>query len=246
MMGKSFCSALVLLAVSCFSCKDTGSPATYLDIVDISPAPNATGVDKAVPVSIRFSNPIDLAETGKIQIRYVHDTSAVPLQGRYGLIQNPSQWLSAGPFIWKPGRTVEVTIPSAITDAAGNGLRKETRFTFTIAEDTTPFDLVTSVPASGDTIAIHDLPLGILRGTLHFSDYVYLRDSVLSLDPRLEITIFRLVAVDGPNGPSRSGLFAISDLQPNTTYTIVVPATITDYEGEHLAGEHQIVFHTIP
>jgi len=147
--------------------------------------------------------------------------------------------------MWKPGRIVEMTIPKEISDPEGNSLRQALTYRFTIARDTVPFDVISSLPVQNDTISLSAHP-SYVSGSLTFNDYVYVRDSVLTINPPATLSMTRFVVCEGRDSPVRSAWFSVRNLQPYTTYTITVPRTIRDYEGEMLACEHHIVFHTKP
>ncbi len=226
------------------SCKDQGDVVDHVELVEVQPAPDATGVDKASVVYVRFDRGVDWSEAAKIRIRYVDDTSHVDSYPGCGLTPPITALLCVGPFIWKPGQTVEVTIPKEITDFEGNVLGQPFTYRFTTARDTVPFDLVETRPALNDTVSIgtfHNL-----FGMLRFSDYLYVGDSVLTIDPPATVHISVSIIIDGRNGPQRTVHFFIEDLQPFLTYTLTLPRNIADYEGETLPGERHVVFHTTP
>lgn len=238
-----FCVAALMTLV--LSCTDQGDIVNNLQVVEVSPAPNSARVDKAAVVSIQFDREVSVNEAGKILLRYVDGTDAVNTLWRGGLIFPVSRGLSVGPFIWKPGRTVEVTIPKEITDPDGNTLKQSIVYRFTLARDSVPFDLVETLPAQNDTVLLGG-PSSFVTGNLVFNDYAFVRDSTLTIDPPADIQMITIAISDGHLGPQRWAPFAIRDLQPNTSYTITVPRSITDYEGEALPRDYRVVFHTRP
>lgn len=226
------------------SCKDQGDVVDHVRLVEVQPSPDATGVDKASVIHILFDRGIQWTEAARIQIRYVDDTSQVNSYSGCGLVPPIADLLCVGPFIWKPGRTVEVTIPKEITDLEGNTLGQPFTYRFTTARDTVPFDLVETRPVENDTVSVS--ASHHLFGMLRFSDYVFLGDSVLTLVPPATLHIGGMVISDSRNGPLRSVYFSIADLQPFLTYTLTLPSSIADYEGQTLPGERRVVFHTKP
>lgn len=117
-------------------------------------------------------------------------------------------------------------------------------YRFTTARDTVPFDLIDTQPAQNGIVSLGQSPS--LQGTLTFNDYVYVRDSILTIDPPATIFLVRVVSVDGGDQPFRRARFAVLGLQPDMTYTMTIPRGIADYEGETLPRDHQLVFHTQP
>ena len=230
---------------SALSCTDQGDVVNHLAVVAVSPAPNSTGVDKATIVSIQFDRGVSVNEGAKIRMRYVDGTDPVNSFAGGGHMAPVGRWLSAGPFIWKPGRTVEVTIPKEIADPDGNTLSQSIVYQFATARDTVPFDLVQTVPAQDDTVALSG-PYHYIYGTLTFNDYVSVRDSTLTISPPADLHVEGMAIADGRPGPVRRAWFSIRDVQPNTNYTITIPQNINDYEGETLPREYHIVFHTRP
>jgi hypothetical protein len=237
--------ALPLLITAALSCSDQGDVVNFLEVVDLTPAPNSTNVDKARYVTVHFNRGVGRDQSRLVQLRYVDDTSSVNCYAGCGMTPFVDGRLCTGPFLWKPGRTVEVTIPTEVSDPEGNSLRQSLTYRFTVARDTLPFDLVDARPAQNDTFSLSTNP-SILFGSLTFNDYTFVRESVLTIDPPATLWMSVLVICDGRYTPFRQAWFTIRNLQPYTTYTITVPRTIQDYEGETLPSDRYIVFHTKP
>ena len=237
--------ALLLLLIPSLSCVDQGSIVEYLEITELQPAPNETNVDKATLVSVHLNREVNMSEAGKMRMRYIDDTSAVRNYPGFGLTPPLVPYLLNGPFIWLPGRTVEVTIPKTISDSEGRTLREDFVYRFSIAPDST-FRLAGSMPQQGDTITLSANPY--VYGMLTFSDYMILSDSVLSITPAPPATIHAslYLLVDGRDTPQRTAPFSMKNLSPGSTYEITIPAYIKDYEGETLPQDYRIVFHTRP
>lgn len=235
---------IACLTLAALSCTDQGNVVNYLEVLEVNPAPNSSGVDKAALVSVHFDRNVSVNEAAKILLRYVDGTDPVNSYVGFGLTPPLVTWLAVGPFIWKPGRTVEVTIPKEIADPNGNALKQSIVYRFTIAQDTVPFDLVDTQPAQNGTLSLGSFPH--VLGSLTFSDYVYIRDSTLTIDPPATLFMNPFVIVDGRNSPSRQAFFDMSGLLPNSTYTITIPARIADYEGQTLPHDYHLVFHTVP
>ena len=233
---------IACLTLAALSCTDQGNVVNYLEVLEVNPAPNASGVDKAALVSVRFDRNVSVNEAAKIQLRYADGTDPVNSYPGSGLTPPLVPWLAVGPFIWKPGRVVEVTIPKEIADANGNTLKQSIVYRFTTARDTVPFDLVDTQPTQNGTISLG----GFALGSLTFNDYVHVPDSILTIDPPATLHMNPFVIADGRNSPLRMAPFLMSDLQPNTTYTITIPASIADYEGQTLPHDYHLVFHTVP
>jgi len=107
------------LALALLSCGDQGQNIPYLEILDVSPAPSAQGVDKAAPVIIHLDRDVEIHQAYRIRFRYLDGNDPVNAQPRCGLTPGSAAYLSSGPFLWKPGRTVEVTVPRDISDPGG-------------------------------------------------------------------------------------------------------------------------------
>ncbi len=235
---------IACLVVVVLSCTDQGDVPNYLEVLDLQPAPNSTGVDKAAIVSIHFDRGINESEAGKVRIRYVDGTDPVNSYPGCGLTPPIVSHFCVGPFIWKPGRTVEVTIPKEIADPDGHTLRESLVYRFTTAQDTVPFDLVQTQPAQNETISLGSFPIAI--GFLLFNDYVSVRESTLAINPPATIRMGPIVISVGRNSPQKLTRFIIANLDTNATYTITIPRTIADYEGQALPRDYHIVFHTRP
>lgn len=227
------------------SCNDQGEVVNYLEVIDVQPAPNSVDIDKATTVIVRVNRGITLDQGEKIRLRYVDDTATVRSYSWCGMTPPINEWMCTGPFIWRPGRTVEVTIPKEISDPEGNSLRQSLTYRFTVARDTTPFDLMRTQPAQGDTFPL-GVNLRILSGSLTFNDYTVVRESTLTINPPATLWMSGIIIVDGRNSPMRRVWFTVRDMQPFTTYTITVPRTIEDFESETLPHDYHLVFHTTP
>ena len=236
------CIVAILSVV--LSCKDQGDLVDHLRLLEVVPSPGATAVDKGEVIHVRFDRGVQWNEAAKIRMRYLDDTSQVNSYSGCGLVPPIVDLLCVGPFIWKPGRTVEVTIPKEMADPEGNTLEESFTFRFTTARDTVPFDVVATLPAQDDTVSIG--MFADLFGMLRFSDYVHIADSVLTIDPPATVIVTIAVIIEGRNGPEREVRFWVRDLQPFVTYTITIPARVTDYEGQTLPGDRHLVFHTKP
>jgi len=235
----------IIVGLSSFSCNDQGEIPEYVEITSLQPAPNEENVDKARYIIVRLNRVVHVSQAGKIRLRYVNDTTTINGPTYCGLTPEEVDELCAGPFIWKPGRTVEVTIPKRITDPKGRTMERDVVYRFSIARDTVPFQLVTSVPRQGDTISLSGFPYGV-QGTFTFNDYMRLRDSVLTITSPARIHSAIEVIIEGRMTPRRTARFLMENLSPGSTYEIVVPRQIQDYEGEMLLQEYRIVFHTRP
>ena len=226
------------------SCNDQGDVVNYVQLLEVTPPPNATDVDKGTVIQVRFDRAINWNESGKMRIRYVDDTSQVDSYAGCGLTPPNTEVFCIGPFIWKPGRLVEVTIPKEIADLEGNTLQQSFTYRFTTAMDTIPFDVVETQPSQNDSVSIGTFHH--VSGMLRFSDYVYIGDSVLAIDPPARVVVSIPIVVDGRNGPLRVVHFFVEDLQPLLTYTLTIPQRVADYEGQTLPAERHLVFHTMP
>ena len=54
---KSLRLWIACLTAAAFSCTDQGNVPNYLEVTEVYPAPNSTGVDKAAIVSVHFDRP---------------------------------------------------------------------------------------------------------------------------------------------------------------------------------------------
>ncbi|MEK9139162.1 MAG: hypothetical protein AAB393_18735 [Bacteroidota bacterium] len=236
---------LTILFFTALSCTDLGDAVNYLKVVELQPTPNSTSVDKTATIHIRLNRGISVEQGNMIQLRYVDDSEPVNGYAGCGLTLPVEDQLCHGPYIWKPGRTVEVNIQKGLSDPEGNTLKDEMVYRFTIAQDTVPFDLIDAQPTNNDTVSIGQSATAF--GFLRFSDYLLVRDFVLTITPPASLRILRVVVQeDGRLGPSRYVGFVISELHPFTTYTITIPHTIKDFEGETLPHDYHLAFHTKP
>jgi len=235
---------LTLVCSLLFSCKDTGKVLEYLEVTSLTPSPNSVNVDKGTVIGIDLNRRVNVFEGRKIHMRYVNDTSTINYFSGCGLTPLEAEHFCTGPFIWKPGRIVEVTIPQDLSDSEGRRLREPLVYRFSIAADTIPFQLINSLPQTGDTISLGTSAWWY--GSLTFSDYLFLRDSVLTIGPSAEIHNAPVAIIDSREIPFKIARFALRNLQPGVTYTLTVPNQITDCEGEALPQDYILVFHTKP
>lgn len=242
-MIKALSYFFLLLTLGSLSCTDQGEDPQYIEIVSLQPSPHSRAINKAALVSMELNREVDLHQAEKITMRYVDDTAAVGNYPGWGLMPPLVKHLSSGPFIWKPGRTVEVIIPKTISDPEGHSMRSDIVFRFTIADDSL-FQLASSIPTSGDTISLGSFQRWV--GQLSFTDYLYLRDSVLTITPPARIYVGRVIATDGRSGPLSFAHFVIEGMVSNSRYEITVPREIRDHEGETLPQDYRIAFHTKP
>lgn len=234
-----------ILFATALSCTDLGDAVNYLEVVELQPAPNSAHVDKATTVYLRLNRGISFDQASRIQLRYVDDSSPVNSYAGCGLAPPIDDRLCLGPYVWKPGKMVEVMISKTLSDPDGNTLKEAMVYRFTIARDTVPFDLVEARPTNNDTVSIgqHGTTFGFLR----FNDYVFVPDSVLTITPPAVLHILRVVVEDGGRlGPSQYASFFVGELHANSTYTITIPHTLSDYEDETLPHDYHLVFHTKP
>lgn len=106
-----------------YSCKDAGELVEYLEVTSLHPARDSVDVDKAAVIGIGLNRAVRVSEASKIQLRYVNDTSSINYYAGCGLTPPEVYYLCVGPFIWKPGRTVEVIIPQDLSDPEGRTLK---------------------------------------------------------------------------------------------------------------------------
>lgn len=156
-----------------------------------------------------------------IQVRYVDDTDTVPSYTGCGITPPETPPACVGPFIWKPGKSVEVTIPTTITDVLGRGLKRDFVYRFTIAPDTVPFQILDSRPRPV-TLSLRAcnttcLPLCVSVTTRSCPI------SLLTITPPAEIFMSGVIAVDGKGTPTNLAHFAIRNMQSGAYYEITIP-----------------------
>jgi hypothetical protein len=235
----------LILTFCALSCSDQGQHPVYLEITSLSPAPNASRVDKGTYIVIEFNSPVHHAEFDKIRLRYVDDTASIPNYVGCGLTPPETPTACVGPFIWKPGRTVEVTIPKTITDILGRRLKSDYVYRFTIARDTVPFRVVDSFPRQGDTLSLSSR--SFWDGFVVFSDYYALPQGLpVTITPPAEVYPLYLAICDTRGVPTRTMLFGIRNMQPHAYYELRVAREVRDYEGEILEQDYRIGFYTKP
>jgi len=241
----------VIALVTFQSCSDQGSVEERLFVSSLFPSPGAVSVDKARAVLVTFSQPVPRSQAMKIQIRNAGTGENIEYGMGWSDLPMPavsSYWpLDATP--WKPGSTIEVSIPADIADRNGRTLGRAIDFSFSVAIDSVPFAIVSSEPSQNDTISL-DTTARVF-GTLTFSDYVYVPDSVLTISPAVKLNIVRLAVVTEKARTSGTASylvkqcwFLLEGVQPGTRYDLKVPSSVHDYEGEKLAGDYHLVFYT--
>lgn len=234
--------AVCFVLVAVFSsCRDQGDAISFLEIESIRPAPSSTMVDKAAVLNVTLNREVVFTESSKMKLRYLGDTTRLQI----GSCEEPiyaysSRYLSAGCGIWKPGRTVQVSLPKDITDIEGNTLRVDVLFSFTVAPDSVPFELVDTTPRANDTVSI---PYGSLSLRLRFSDYT-------PLNPNLRVSVVPAAQVSQiaslPSNIGKTLHFRLTSLQVNARYEVHIPSSIRDTEGEELPHDYRLVFYTKP
>ena len=236
---------LFVLVLWFVSCKDQGENPQYIGVVGMNPAQNELNVDKGRFITIEFDRDLHRIEFERIRLRYVDDTTTILNYVGCGLTPSEVRTTCLGPFIWKPGKTVEVFIPRTLSDPAGHGMKEDLTYRFSIAHDSVPFQLIGSRPRHGDTISVSAFPYGY-HGQLTFDDYLPPHDSILTITPPARIHSSIRIIVDGRNTPERALYFVLENLSANARYEIVIPQHIRDYEGETLPQAYRVVFYTKP
>ncbi|MEK7249239.1 MAG: hypothetical protein AAB209_02340, partial [Bacteroidota bacterium] len=90
---------VIIFALSVFSCKDQGEIPEYVEVMSLRPAPNEVNVDKGTYIGIGLNRAVHVSQAGKIQLRYVNDTSAINNFTYCGYTPPEVNHLCAGPFI---------------------------------------------------------------------------------------------------------------------------------------------------
>jgi hypothetical protein len=213
----------------------TTTDAVAPQIVQTSPHSSSTGVPTSVPIVVQFTEPMDpatLVPTSQ-SFEVTDDVSGLLISGMVqvdptGTIATfvPQQALGVD-------RQFEVNLSSTIQDSSGNGLSGSgTTFSFTtaFAPDTTSPQVLGVSPANGASA----VPMNALV-VLTFSK---------PLDPISVTTAFQVESAGQPvaggialsNGNQQITFTPQGGLAANTTYTVVVPAQITDVGGLALSN----------
>ena len=243
LMKRQLLGEALLLFACLISCTDRGVDVEYLEVVSIEPQQNATNVDKAQRIRFNFDQHVHRDELRKIEMRYVDDGSPVEGGARGCFCPITNSFWEIGPVTWKPGKTVEVTIPDSFSDIAGRRLRNAISFQFTTVPDEGIFELSSTSPQTNDTVSLGGA-YGIARIELTFTDYAPFRIDQISLSPEASIIIVE--AADAQLPPSKILFFGLDDLVSSETYELTISQSWTDYEGQSLPREYRVTFHTAP
>ncbi|MBI5510574.1 MAG: Ig-like domain-containing protein [Deltaproteobacteria bacterium] len=118
-------------------------------MVGTLPADGATAVGPLAPILLSFSEPVALATLAGITVS-ASDRSLTDFELQNGLADNPGLVALMPRRALVPADTVTVTVPTSVTDLAGNPLVAAQSFTFTTADvATTEPVLFESIPPAG-------------------------------------------------------------------------------------------------
>lgn len=119
-------------------------------VAEVSPANGAIGVDPAVVVSVRFSEPVARASVTATSVSLTTPAGAVPATIGFSDGDRVVTLAPASPLPLKT--TVTAAVGTAVSDLAGNALAASFSASFTTAlPDTTPPRVVSVSPADGST-----------------------------------------------------------------------------------------------
>ena len=210
------------------SATDTVAPT----IMQTSPQNNNTGVPISAPIVLQFSKGMDPATLTPQSFTVSDWVTGKPVPG---MVQVDASGTTAS-FVPQSflgvDRTFSVSLSSTIEDSSGNSLTGATYFSFTtsFAADTTAPQVVGMSPANGAS----GLPLNALI-VLQFNKAL----NAISVSNGLHVE---------SGGQPTSGAIALSSsnqqvtftplggLAPNTTYSVITTAQITDVGGFALAN----------
>ena len=213
----------------------TTTDAVAPQIAQTSPHSSSTGIPTSAPVVVQFTEPMDpatLMPTSQ-SFEITDDVSGLLVSGTVDV--DPTGTLAT--FVPQQAlgvdRQFQVTLSSTIQDASGNGLSGSgTSFSFTtaFAPDTTSPQVLGVSPANGASA----VPVNALV-VLTFSK---------PLDPISVTTAFQVESAGQPvaggialsNGNQQITFTPQGGLAANTTYTVAVPAQITDVGGLALSN----------
>jgi len=206
------------------SSSDTNPPT----VTGTKPAQGDSGVSVSTIVEITFSESMN------------HPNA----EGAFSIVPNV-----AGAFTWSANAmafdplsdlsastTYDVTISTTASDAAGNKLASDFKFSFSTGKtdatpptvkSTSPADNATGVPASADI-------------SIEFSELVNTSSgaSAFSLSPSVPGKITW-------SGMSLIYAHSYDPLKYNTEYTVTIADTVTDLAGNKMAGPYQFKFKTV-
>ena len=231
----------LLLLSQLFACGDplVGWPVdddlTAPTVSSTTPAHLATGVALNASLTATFSEAMNPATITTTSFTLLDGTTAVPGSLTYtGVVAtlNPTGDLD-------PETTYTAAIRNTVTDLAGNPMAVDHTWSFTsgTVADTTPPQVISTVPAEGATGVALNASL-----TATFSE---------AMDPAtIGATSFTLL--DGttavPGAVSYTGVIATfnptGDLDPETTYVATIQDTATDLVGNPMAADYTWSFAT--
>ena len=218
------------------STTDTTAP----QIVQTSPQNGNTGVPISAPIVMQFSKPIDPATLTSQTFSLIDNVTGSTIPGA---LQVDPTGITAS-FIPQAflgvDRAFSISVARAIEDSSGNSLAGNTGFGFTtgLAPDTTAPQMLGSSPSN----AANNVPLNALI-VLEFSKPI----DVISVSNGLQF-LSAGQPVQGGVALSTSNqqitFTPLGGLAPNTTYSVVTTAAITDIGGLALANPATLSFVT--
>lgn len=246
-------SLLFLAGLLSTSCKDRGQTIVngseelqgVFRIVSFNPPNGSTNVDKLRGAQITFSHDLEEGEDEKLRFYYVGDTSTIHLYRHYSGVSEKEIFLRPL-YLWKAGATVEIIVQRDLRSKDGRTLQDSAVYRFDVAANPPSFVVIGSSPGQGDTISLNGAYS--VSGYIGFNDYlpVVYRPTLFRISPPAIILVGNPFFTSGSPMPQKYRWFQVFGVYPNVTYTVTVPDTLRDYEGDRLAQEYRLVFHTRP
>lgn len=109
------------------------TPGASMEVVAVSPAPDAVAAPASGPVLVLTTRPVDPASVGAATFS-VRDALGRDLPGSLEVLADPAGWLFAPAAPLARGAVYSARVTTGVRDAAGNPLRTPVSWTFTVAD----------------------------------------------------------------------------------------------------------------
>ncbi len=220
-----------------FTTRDDSPPT----VISTSPAAGATGVSPTAPITVTFSEAMDVSTitAANITLKVTSSGAAVPGTVTYNAATRVATFTPNAPLAQTTGYTL--TVSSAVKDLAGNPAGVTRTYTFTTGDTTpptvlsvSPTNLATNVPVGTAVQITFSEPM--LESTINGANILLTNTATATTVPAtVTYNAATNVATLTPTAP----------LAGSTTYSVTVTTGVKDISGNSLVSTFTSVFTTV-
>jgi hypothetical protein len=210
------------------------------EIVSVVPADGQTDAALNTEIRVRFSEPVNIS-TITAETVFIRDSSGTKIHGSV-VYDEANMTATFTPDILDYGTTYNAVITTGVKDLEGNSLQTDFEWSFTTMTepDTVPPEIISVVPADGQTDLALDTEISI-----QFSEAVNV--STITLETLTVLnesgsTVGGTVTYDEAN---MTVIFTPDALNYGTVYNIVITTGVKDSAGNALQADFEWSFATI-